>query len=62
MSFLEEYPDNATLEGLTEQQQETLKKWEDKFKDKYPVVGKIINGGFLVYLLVLLAMFSAARI
>lgn len=43
MSFLDEYLDNPTLEGLTEQQQETLKKWEDKFKEKYPVVGKLIK-------------------
>ncbi|EEY67727.1 heme/steroid binding domain-containing protein, putative [Phytophthora infestans T30-4] len=43
MSFLDEHLDNPTLEGLTEQQQETLNKWEDKFKEKYPVVGKIVT-------------------
>ncbi|ETM98157.1 hypothetical protein PPTG_24715 [Phytophthora nicotianae INRA-310] len=43
MSFLDEHLDNPTLEGLTEQQQETLNKWEDKFKEKYPVVGKVIK-------------------
>lgn len=43
MSFLDEYLDNPTLDGITEQQQETLNKWEDKFKEKYPVVGKIVK-------------------
>ncbi|CEG48628.1 heme steroid binding domain-containing [Plasmopara halstedii] len=43
MSFVDEYLDNPTLEGLTEKQLETLNKWEDKFKEKYPVVGKIIK-------------------
>ncbi|KAG1691381.1 hypothetical protein DVH05_027043 [Phytophthora capsici] len=43
MSFLDEYLDNPTLEGITEQQQETLTKWEEKFKEKYPVVGKLIK-------------------
>uniref|UniRef100_A0AAV1VNC7 Cytochrome b5 heme-binding domain-containing protein n=1 Tax=Peronospora matthiolae TaxID=2874970 RepID=A0AAV1VNC7_9STRA len=43
MSFLDEYLDDPTLDGITEQQRETLIKWEDKFKEKYPVVGKIIT-------------------
>ncbi|KAG7398908.1 hypothetical protein PHYBOEH_010126 [Phytophthora boehmeriae] len=43
MSFVDEYLDNPTLDGLTEQQQETLNKWEEKFQEKYPVVGKVIN-------------------
>ncbi|GMF41288.1 unnamed protein product [Phytophthora fragariaefolia] len=43
MSFLDEYLDNPTLDGITEQQQETLTKWEDKFKEKYPVVGKLVK-------------------
>ncbi|KAG2528422.1 hypothetical protein BBO99_00003258 [Phytophthora kernoviae] len=40
MSFVDEYLDNPTVDGLTEQQQETLNKWEEKFQEKYPVVGK----------------------
>ncbi|RLN97182.1 hypothetical protein BBJ28_00007130, partial [Nothophytophthora sp. Chile5] len=43
MSFLDEYLDNPTLDGLTEQQQETLNKWEVKFQEKYPVIGKLIK-------------------
>lgn len=43
MSFLDEDLDNPTLDGITEQQRETLRQWEDKFKAKYPVVGKIIE-------------------
>ncbi|KAI9920086.1 hypothetical protein PsorP6_015733 [Peronosclerospora sorghi] len=43
MSFLDEDLDNPTLTGLTEQQRETLNKWEEKFKEKYPVVGNIIQ-------------------
>ncbi|KAF4324375.1 hypothetical protein BBI17_003226 [Phytophthora kernoviae] len=43
MSFVDEYLDNPTVDGLTEQQQETLNKWEEKFQEKYPVVGKVIN-------------------
>ncbi|CAH0473117.1 unnamed protein product [Peronospora belbahrii] len=43
MSFLDEYLDNPTLDGITEQQREVLNKWEEKFKEKYPVVGKIIK-------------------
>ncbi|UIZ22666.1 hypothetical protein KXD40_003428 [Peronospora effusa] len=43
MSFLDEYLDNPTLDGITEQQHDVLNKWEDKFKEKYPIVGKIIK-------------------
>lgn len=43
MSFLDEDLDNPTLDGITAEQHQVLKKWEEKFQEKYPVVGKIIK-------------------
>ena len=34
---------SPSLDGLTEKQKDTLAKWELKFKDKYPEVGKVVT-------------------
>ena len=34
---------SPSLDGLTEKQLDTLAKWELKFKDKYPEVGKVVT-------------------
>lgn len=35
---------NAHLDDLTDKQLQTLEDWEKKFRDKYPVVGKVSLG------------------
>ena len=32
---------NGDLEGLSQSERDCLDEWEQKFKDKYPAVGKV---------------------
>lgn len=43
MSLTDRDLDNTSLDDLTDAQKETLGKWEAKFEEKYPVVGKLIK-------------------